>query len=39
MAKFNLDNYETVEERLKQYWIDNPRGKIETNVVHKYHHQ
>tara|TARA_R100000951_G_scaffold75562_1_gene63715 strand:+ start:772 stop:1758 length:987 start_codon:yes stop_codon:yes gene_type:complete len=34
MAKFNLDNYETVEERLKQYWIDNPRGKIETNVVH-----
>ena len=34
MAKFNLDNYETVEERLKQYWIDNPSGKIETNVVH-----
>ena len=34
MAKFNLDNYETVEERLKQYWIDNPNGKIETNVVH-----
>ena len=20
MAKFNLDNYETVEDRLKKYW-------------------
>ena len=34
MPNFNLDNYETVEERLKQYWKDNPSGKIETNVVH-----
>ena len=34
MPNFNLDNYETVEERLKQYWKDNPNGKIETNVVH-----
>jgi len=34
MAKFNLDNYETVEDRLKKYWADNPNGKIETNVVH-----
>ena len=34
MAKFNLDNYETVEDRLKKYWADNPNGKIVTNVVH-----
>ena len=35
MAKFNLENYETVEERLKQYWIDNPEGRISTEVVHE----
>ena len=34
MAKFNLDSYETVEERLKKFWADNPNGRIETNVVH-----
>ena len=34
MAKFNLDNYETVEDRLKKYWEENPYGKIETEVVH-----
>tara|TARA_R100001443_G_C3358360_1_gene178480 strand:- start:149 stop:1048 length:900 start_codon:yes stop_codon:yes gene_type:complete len=34
MAKFNLDNYETVEDRLKKYWDENPYGKIETEVVH-----
>jgi len=34
MAKFNLDNYETVEERLKKYWEDNPNGMISTSVVH-----
>ena len=34
MAKFNLDNYETVEDRLKKYWDDNPQGRIETNIVH-----
>ena len=34
MAKFNLDNYETVEDRLKKYWDENPHGKIETEVVH-----
>ena len=26
MAKFNLENYETVEDRLKAYWSDNPEG-------------
>jgi hypothetical protein len=35
MAKFNLDDYELVEDRLKKYWKDNPEGMITTNVVHK----
>jgi len=35
MAKFNLDNYETVEDRLKAYWNDNPEGRISTEVVHE----
>ena len=34
MAKFNLDDYELVEDRLKKYWKDNPEGMITTNVVH-----
>ena len=34
MAKFNLDDYELVEDRLKKYWKDNPEGMISTNVVH-----
>ena len=34
MPKFNLDNYETVEDRLKKYWEDNPQGRISTDVVH-----
>lgn len=34
MAKFNLDNYETVEERLKKFWTDYPNGRVETEVVH-----
>ena len=34
MAKFNLDNYETVEDRLKKYWEDNPQGRIWTDVAH-----
>ena len=35
MAKFNLDNYETVEDRLKFFWKDNPNGRIFTEVVHE----
>jgi hypothetical protein len=35
MAKFNLENYETVEERLKVFWKDNPEGRIFTEVVHE----
>ena len=34
MAKFNLDDYELVEDRLKKYWKDNPEGMISTNIVH-----
>ena len=33
MAKFNLDNYELVEDRLKKFWKDNPEGRINTDVV------
>lgn len=33
MAKFNLNDYETVEERLKKFWKDNPKGRINTDVV------
>ena len=35
MAKFNLENYETVEERLKVFWKENPQGRIFTEVVHE----
>lgn len=34
MAKFNLENYETVEERLKKFWSDYPNGRVHTEVVH-----
>jgi len=34
MPNFNLDNYETVEQRLKVFWKDNPNGCITTDVVH-----
>lgn len=30
MARFNLDEYETVEERLKRFWADHPNGAIIT---------
>ena len=32
--KFNLDDYELVEDRLKAFWKDNPNGCITTDVVH-----
>jgi len=35
MPKFNLDNYETVEDRLKVFWTDNPNGRVFTEVVHE----
>jgi hypothetical protein len=33
MPNFNLENYETVEERLAKYWKDHPNGRIWTEVV------
>lgn len=30
MARFNLDDYETVEERIKRFYNDNPDGRIVT---------
>jgi hypothetical protein len=30
---FNLDDYETVEERLSKYWKDYPDGQIHTKVL------
>ena len=30
---FNLEDYETVEERLVKFWKDNPDGKIETSLL------
>ena len=34
MPNFNLDNYETVEDRLKIFWKDNPQARINTEIVH-----
>lgn len=28
MARFNLDDYETVESRLKRFWKDHPNGAV-----------
>lgn len=30
---FNLDDYETVEERLVKFWKDNPNGRIHTKLL------
>lgn len=30
---FNLDDYETVEERLEKFWKEHPDGRIETELV------
>tara|TARA_Y100000033_G_scaffold41372_1_gene41804 strand:- start:87 stop:845 length:759 start_codon:yes stop_codon:yes gene_type:complete len=34
VAKFNLNEYEMVEDRLKKFWAENPNGRIDTSVVH-----
>ena len=34
MPNFNLENYETVEERLKVFWKENPKARINTEIVH-----
>lgn len=33
MARFNLDDYETVEERLKRFWKQFPDGAIQTDNI------
>ena len=30
---FNLDDYETVEERLTKFWKDHPEGRVETKLI------
>ena len=30
---FNLEDYETVEERLSKYWKEHPDGQIHTEVI------
>ena len=30
---FNLEDYETVEERLAKFWKDHPEGRIETKLI------
>jgi hypothetical protein len=32
-SMFNLDDYETVEERLLKFWKDHPDGRIETELL------
>lgn len=32
MPAFNLDNYETVEDRLARFWLDHKNGRILTSV-------
>ena len=33
MPKFNLADYETVEERIKKFYAENPDGRITTELV------
>lgn len=33
MAHFNLDDYETVEERLVKFWKDHPEGRVWTKAL------
>lgn len=33
MAAFNLADYETVEDRLKRFWAENPDGAILTEII------
>lgn len=30
---FNLEDYETVEERLTKFWKDHPQGRVETKLI------
>ena len=33
MARFNLEDYETVEERLKRFWAKYPDGAVQTDML------
>jgi len=33
MATFNLADYETVEERIKRFYSDHPKGRIITDLI------
>lgn len=33
MARFNLDEYETVETRLEKFWTANPGGMVHTDLI------
>jgi len=33
MKKFDLNSYDMVEDRLAQFWQDNPDGRIETEII------
>jgi len=35
MARFNLQDYETVEERLHRFWGKHPGGRVHTELVHR----
>jgi|6_EtaG_2_1085325.scaffolds.fasta_scaffold23852_3 hypothetical protein len=34
MARFKLDDYETVEQRLHRFWAAHPNGRIATDLTH-----
>ena len=34
MASFNLQDYETVEDRLARFWADHSEGRVLTELVH-----
>jgi hypothetical protein len=34
MAYFDINSYETVEERLTRFWDNHPDGRVETEMVH-----
>ena len=33
MPKFDLDSYETVEDRLVKFWAQHPEGRIESDLI------
>lgn len=39
MARFNLDDYETVEVRLEKFWAAHPEGRVSTDLVAYSDHQ